>query len=467
MDSPHFQARDDAAEHVALSEVVAALSHALDLTEGQPRGHAGRTCLLGMRLARAVQLSEKDRSSLYYALLLKDAGCSSSAARMTEIFGGSDDLELKRAGKLVDFSRPAEALKFVKAHAATSDGALSRAREVIVAAVQFAKSGGEIVEARCDRGARIVASLGFPPDAAEAVRALDEHWDGNGRPRGLRGAEIPHLARIACIAQTIDVFLTAFGLQGAREMVRDRRGRWFDPDLADAFLAIPDGDPIWLELDEALEPTTVAHLDPGVMIRTASEEDLDRISAAFADVIDAKSPYTFNHSTGVADYAVAIGRVMGVPVHEITKLRRAGLLHDIGKLGVSNSILDKPAKLTDDEFAAVRLHPQFTEEILSRVSAFAQIAFAAGAHHERIDGRGYHRGLPGSRLPIAARILAVADVYEAMSADRPYRAGMPVEKILGIMRGDVGTAFCGEVVEALHIVLGRASARSARDLVAV
>ncbi len=250
-------------------------------------------------------------------------------------------------------------------------------------------------------------------------------------------------------------------------MVRDRRGRWFDPDLADAFLAIPDGDPIWLELDEALEPTTVAHLDPGVTIRTASDEDLDRISAAFADVIDAKSPYTFNHSTGVADYAVAIGRVMGVPVHEITKLRRAGLLHDIGKLGVSNSILDKPAKLTDDEFAAVRLHPQFTEEILSRVSAFSQIAFAAGAHHERIDGGGYHRGLPGSRLPVAARILAVADVYEAMSADRPYRAGMPVEKILGIMRDDVGTAFCGEVVEALHIVLGRASAPSARELVAV
>jgi HD-GYP domain-containing protein (c-di-GMP phosphodiesterase class II) len=467
MDSSPLQARDNAAEHVALSEVVAALSHALDLTEGQPRGHAGRTCLLGMRLARAVSLSENDRSSLYYALLLKDAGCSSSAARMTEIFGGRDDLELKRAAKLVDFSRPAEALRFVKEHAATSDGALSRAREVIVAAIQFAKSGGEIVEARCDRGARIVASLGFPPDAAEAVRALDEHWDGNGRPRGLRGAEIPHLARIACIAQTVDVFLTAFGVQAAREMVRDRRGRWFDPELADPFLAIADGDPIWLELDEALDPTTVAHLDPGTMIRTASDEDLDRISAAFADVIDAKSPYTFNHSAGVADYAVAIGRVMGVPVREITKLRRAGLLHDIGKLGVSNSILDKPARLTDDEFAAVRLHPRFTEEILSRVSAFSQIAFAAGAHHERIDSGGYHRGLPGSRLPLAARILAVADVFEAMSADRPYRAGMPVEKILGIMRDDIGAAFCGEVVEALHIVLGRASAPVARELVAV
>ena len=467
MYSSHLPAHDAAAESVALSEVVAALSHALDLTEGQPRGHAGRTCLLGMRLGRTVSLPARERSSLYYALLLKDAGCSSSAARMTEIFGGSDDLELKRAGKLVDFSRPGEALRFVKEHAATSDGALSRAREVIVTAIQFAKSGGEIVEARCDRGARIVASLGFPPAAAEAVRALDEHWDGNGRPQRLKGEEIPILARIACIAQTIDVFLTAFGIAAAREMVRDRRGRWFDPDLSDAFLAIPDGDPIWRELDDALEPTAIAHLDPGGTIRTASGEDLDRISAAFADVIDAKSPYTFNHSTGVADYAVAIGRVMGVPVQEISKLRRAGLLHDIGKLGVSNSILDKPAKLTDVEFAAVRLHPRFTEEILSRVSAFSQIAFAAGAHHERIDGGGYHRGLPGSRLPLAARILAVADVYEAMSADRPYRAGMPVEKILGIMRNDIGTAFCGDVVEALHIVLGRAPAPAARELVAV
>lgn len=466
MDPVHSHGVDPAAADVALSEVVAALSHALDLTEGQPRGHAGRTCLLGMRLARATGLSELERSSLYYALLLKDAGCSSSAARMTEIFGGSDDLELKRAGKLVDFSRPGEALRFVKEHAATSDGALSRAREVIVAAIQFSKSGGEIVEARCDRGARIVASLGFPVDAAEAVRSLDEHWDGKGRPRGLRGAEIPPLARIACIAQTIDVFLTAFGLAAAREMVRDRRGRWFAPDLVDAFLAIRDGDPIWAELDQALEPAIVASLDPGGIVRTAGDEDLDRISAAFADVIDAKSPYTFNHSTGVADYAVAIARVMGVPAAEIPKLRRAGLLHDIGKLGVSNSILDKPARLTDMEFAAVRLHPRFTEEILSRVSAFSQIAFAAGAHHERIDGNGYHRGLPGSKLPVVARILAVADVYEAMSADRPYRAGMPVERILGIMRDDVGTAFCGAAVEALHIVLGRHRAPTAPDLVA-
>ena len=120
--------------------------------------------------------------------------------------------------------------------------------------------------------------------------------------------------------------------------------------------------------------------------------------------------------------------------------------------------------MTGDEFALVRPHPRFTEEILSRVSAFSQIAFAAGAHHERLEGTGNHRGLPGSKLPLAARILAVADVYEAMSADRPYRAGMPVERILGIMRDDIGSAFCGDVVDAPHVVLGKGQARTPPQL---
>lgn len=444
-----------ASNDVALSGVVAALSHALDLTEGQPRGHAGRTCLLGMRLARDIRLPAAQRPSLYYALLLKDAGCSSSSARMSEIFGGVDDLELKRAGKLVDFSRPSEALRFVRDHAGSGTRGVRHAREVIVAAIQFAASGGAIVEARCDRGARIVAGLGFPDAAAEAVRALDEHWDGTGRPARLEGEAIPILARIACLAQTVDVFLTAFGRTAARDMVRDRHGRWFDPDIASAFLAIRDGDAIWTDLDAANDPSAVAEAAPDNGIRVAGDDDLDRIAAAFAEVIDAKSPYTFNHSTGVAAYAATLGHELGMPQDEIRSLRRAALLHDIGKLGVPNTILDKPGKLTDEEFATVRSHPRHTEEILSKVAAFAPIAFVAGAHHERLDGRGYHRGIGGDQLPIEARILAVADVFEAMSADRPYRAGMSIDRILGIMREDVGSAFCGACVEALHSCVDR------------
>ena len=448
METPTYQAIPDAG--VALSEVVAALSHALDLTEGQPRGHAGRTCAIGMRVARAIDLDDDQRASLYYALLLKDAGCSSSAARMTEIFGDVDDLALKQAGKLVDFSKPSEALRFVRDHTSATGGPLAHAREVIMTAVRFARAGGEIVEARCDRGARIVAGLGFSAEAADAVRALDEHWDGSGRPGKLTGDQIPLLARIACLAQTIDVFLTAYGRDAARQMVRDRRGRWFDPDLADAFLSIPAGDGLWGDLASADEPGLVACMEPGGTLRIAGDDDLDRIAEAFAQVIDAKSPYTFNHSTGVAAFAVAVGRELGLDDDAVRSLRRAALLHDIGKLGVPNAILDKPSKLSDEEFATIRRHPSHTVEILARVGAFAPIAFVAGAHHERIDGRGYHLGLVGDEIPLAARILAVADVFEAMHADRPYRDGMPVERILGIMRGDVGTAFDGDCVVALE-----------------
>jgi putative nucleotidyltransferase with HDIG domain len=440
---------------VALSEIIAALSHALDLTEGQPRGHAGRTCVLGMRLARTIGLSAAECDSLYYALLLKDAGCSSSAARMTEIFGGLDDIELKRAGKLVDFSKPGEALRFVREHAGTERGGISRAREVIVAAVQFARAGGQIVEARCDRGARIVAGLGFPAAASEAVRALDEHWDGSGRPNRLRGDAIPVLARIACLAQTVDVFLTAFGREAARTMVGDRRGRWFDPHLATVFLAIPDGDPIWDEIRDAEDPDSLAASAPDGATRMATDDDLDRIATAFADVIDAKSPYTFNHSTGVANYAEAVAGELDLSADERRNLRRAALLHDIGKLGVPNSILDKPDKLTDEEFAIIRHHPRHTEAILSRVAAFAPIAFAAGAHHERVDGRGYHRGIGDAELPRDARILAVADVFDAMHADRPYRGGMPIDRILSIMWKDAGSAFDAECVAALQRCVDR------------
>ncbi len=430
------------------SEVVAALSHALDLTEGQPIGHAGRSCLIGMRVGDRIGLDAVSLGCLYYALLLKDAGCSSSAARLTEIFGGADDLELKRAAKLVDFSRRSDAVRFVTGHAGKGHG-LARTREVVAAALAFKRHGGEIIEARCDRGARIVAQLGFPGESAGAVRSLDERWDGKGRPDGLAGDDIPLLARIASLAQNVDFFLTAVGREGARAMVARRRGTWFDPEVADAFLSIPDGDGLWSSIAGADSPGAVAVHEPGEEATALVDDDLDRIAIAFADVIDAKSPFTFDHSRGVARAAMALGTVLGLDDQELRTLNRAALLHDIGKLGISNSILDKPGKLTDEERRLVQAHPRYTEEILQRVGAFAPIAFVAGAHHERIDGAGYHRGIGGDDLPRDARILAVADVFDALYADRPYRAGMPLERIMGIMAADSGTAFDPQIVAAL------------------
>ncbi len=409
-----------------------------------------------MRLAAEMKLGEAERSALFYAMLLKDAGCSSSAARMAALFG-ADDLELKRLGKAVDWSRPSEAIRFTAAHAGRGEPPLARARQVLRALNGLAKDGDQLVETRCERGARIVTMLEFPSAASAAVFALDEHWDGHGKPMGLAGDQIPLLARIACLAQTAEVFLARDGVEPARTMVRRRSGRWFDPALAAIFVAIEDGDPLWQQV-ASIDSSGVEGDD---LLLEADDERLDRLAQAFAQVIDAKSPFTARHSERVAEIAVEIGLRRGYDASAIRDLRRAGLLHDIGKLGVSNAILDKPGRLDDDEMAAIRRHPLHTEEILLKVTAFSHLAVAAAAHHERLDGKGYHRGLSGDALPRDARLLAVADVFEALTAERPYRAPMPVGDALALMRRDVGTAFCADSFSALQAWLDDASALAA------
>ena len=432
-----------------LSEVIGALSHALDLTEGQPVGHAQRACMIGMELAERLDLPPEVRRELFYAVLLKDAGCSSSAARMAELFE-TDDGPLKHDLTRVDWTSTSDFIRFAARRAAPGSSGIVRAAHLLRALRSFSKEASSLNEARCDRGARIVTLMGFPAATAAAVRALDEHWDGSGRPGGLEGEAIPLISRIACLAQTADVFMTTDGPQAALDVVRERRGRWFDPRLADEFLAIGPDDALWLRLASDNATEVLVGLEPHSALARADEEGLDRVAEAFASVIDAKSPYTGRHSTGVAMYATGIAEHLGFDPERLRWLRRAALLHDIGKLGVSNRILDKPGKLTDAEFAEVRHHPRHTYEILSRISAFAPIAEAAGAHHERLDGRGYHRGVGAEHLSLEARVLATADVYETLTADRPYRGPMDRDTVLRIMEGDAGTAFDPECLDALR-----------------
>jgi HD-GYP domain-containing protein (c-di-GMP phosphodiesterase class II) len=432
-----------------LSEVIGALSHALDLTEGQPVGHSQRSCMIGMEIAERLRLPSEVRRDLFYAVLLKDAGCSSSAARMCELFA-TDDRALKRDFTLVDWTDTAAVVRYAARNVAPGQSAFSRAGHLLRALRGIAREAATLNEARCDRGARIVAMLGFPPAASQAVRALDEHWDGSGRPAGLRGDAIPLIARIACLAQTAEIFMSADGPQAALDVARARRGRWFDPELCDVLLSIGPDDALWDRLVGDSVAEALRDLEPGEGPALADEEGLDRVAEAFAGVIDTKSPYTARHSMGVATYAVAIGEHMGFDPGRLRWLRRAGLLHDIGKLGVSNLVLDKDGPLTDAEFAEVRRHPLYTHQILARIDAFSAIAEAAASHHERLDGRGYHRGLVAADLSAEARILAVADVYEALTADRPYRGPLDRDTALGILWRDAGAAFDPVCIEALQ-----------------
>lgn len=434
-----------------LSELIGALSHALDITEGQPPGHCVRCCWIGMHIGRELGLDDAALWNLYYTLLLKDLGCSSNAARICELYL-TDDLAFKRDFKFVDGSLPA-VMRFVIEHTGLNAGMAERFRAVLSIFRNGDRVAQELIETRCHRGAQIARQLRFGEPVARGILSLDEHWDGNGRPARLRGREIPLYARIALLAQVVDVFRTSEGPEAALREARLRAGRWFDPALV-AVLEHVGADPaFWARLDAPDLDAAVFALEPGRHEVPLDDDYLDEIAQAFGQVVDSKSPYTAGHSTRVALYTDAIAGRLGLSEPRRRWLRRGALLHDLGKLGVSNAVLDKPGKLDADEWEAVRRHAAHTEAILARIDAFADLARVAAAHHERLDGGGYPRGLHAADIPLETRIITTADIFDAITAERPYRAAVPVPQTLEIMSAHVGSAIDPECFEALAQVL--------------
>jgi HD-GYP domain-containing protein (c-di-GMP phosphodiesterase class II) len=427
-----------------LSEVLSALSHALDITEGQARGHAERTCLIGMRLGAQIGLDEQQRSSLFYALLLKDAGCSSNSAKIASLYGNAD-ADVKRDRKTTDHLRPAESLRHLLRNTAPGTSALTKVRHIRALIAHGSEGARDLTALRCERGAAVARKVGMGEATAEAIGALDEHWDGRGYPAGSAGEQIPLLGRILCLAQTAEVFWQLGGVDGACAVGRGRRGTWFDPALVDALCQFEHDAEFWL----SLKNPQVAVWEPADRVETLDEERLDRVAEAFATVVDAKSPYTAAHSAGVARIAADLAGALGLESRMRSDLYRAGLLHDIGKLGVSNRILDKSGGLDDAEWREVRRHPLTSLEILRRVGALANVARLSALHHERLDGSGYYRGLDASQLDLSARVLAVADVAEALAAERPYRAALDTDEVLAIMAAEAGTKLDSDVFDAL------------------
>jgi HD-GYP domain-containing protein (c-di-GMP phosphodiesterase class II) len=440
---------------VKLSSILSGLSYALDLTEGHPRGHASRSCLIGMRIARVLGLSPDEQSHLFYALLLKDAGCSSNSARVFQLFGG-DDQKAKRAVWLRDWRKLRQQVAYVLDVVEPEGKLFERVRRLAVLAAKGPASRRQLFEVRCDRGADIARTLGFSTPTAQAVRCMDEHWDGGGYPDGLRRDGIPLLARIVGLAQVVEIFASEQTPAQAAAVARQRRGSWFDPEIVDAFLSVANETALWESCGSPALDETVAAAEPEGREISADEQRLNDIATAFAWVIDAKSPFTYHHSERVADFAVSIGGALGLDAPTRVRLRRAGLLHDIGKLSVPNRILDKPGALTPREWEVVKLHPYYTYQILERVPVFGELAFDASAHHERLDGRGYFRNLPAGQLSTAARILCVADWLDALSADRPYRGKLPREKVIAILRSERGTGLWPDAVDAAAQLLGSA-----------
>jgi putative nucleotidyltransferase with HDIG domain len=448
------------------SDVVSALSVALDLTEGQPMGHAIRSCILGMRIAQELKISAQSRSNLYYALLLKDSGCSANAPRLHHIMG-CDDIQAKREIKLENWSEVSvSGLKYLVRNALPQAAWPRRIAAIGRLALNRRRINAEMIGARCERGAEIARKLGLGEPVAEAIRCLDEHWDGGGYPDGRKGEEIPLLARILAVSQAVEVFASARGRSEALKMVLQRQGSWFDPEIVRAIRSLEADEDLWQGLGASNARQRVLQMEPGIAI-PASPERLDDLCSAFAQVIDAKSPYTFNHSVGVCAASIEIAEGMGLAPATLTMVRRAALLHDIGKLSVSNVILEKAGPLNDGEWAVMRMHPVYTRMILENISGFNKLAFVAAAHHERLDGTGYPERLTAQQMTVPARIVATADVFQALRESRPYREGLAPEAVFAIMRKEIPhrlDADCLAVLESKVLRLGSETASKAASV---
>jgi putative nucleotidyltransferase with HDIG domain len=446
----------------SLAEIISALSFALDLTEGAVPGHALRCCLLGMRLGRALGFSDLELADLYHASLLKDVGCSSNAARMCQIIGGGDDRAVKSGVKLEDWTRPHQpslsSVRLLWNSVLPDSNPFRKFGRIVKIALTQHNNNREMIQLRCDRGASIVRKIGMSEQTALAVRALDEHWDGGGYPERAKGQAISQLARVMAVAQHLDVFALERGPAQAMQALHERSGRWFDPEVVRAAESLRRRGALWMQClpnpiqtatqSERYTRSAVLELAP-VQTARVSASHIDLICEAFAEVVDAKSHYTFSHSVGVTDVASSLGAAMGLNPERRQLLHRAALLHDLGKLRVPNSILDKPGSLDNGEWAIMREHPALTAAILSRVSQFRELAFVAGAHHEKLDGSGYPNRLKADDLPLEARILAVADMYAAITQDRPYRAGRSPEQAMDIIKREAPGKLDPDCLDAL------------------
>ncbi len=452
---PSRSASTGAAEPtVRLAELVASLSLGIDLGFGQPMEHVLRQCLISLRLADRMGLDEEARSTVYYTALLINVGCHTDAHEQAKWFG--DDIGLK-SGKYDYEQRSIAGIAASMRRLGRGHAPLHRFR----VGLEFAVSGFRQLDGMIDQHSALARSLaaeiGLPADVQAAIGASYERWDGRGWPGELRAADIPLAARLAQVAEYIEVAHRVGGESSAVALARKRRGSQFDPDLADLIVADPDG--VLGSLGTARTWDAVIGAEPALS-RTLTEEQLDAALLGVANFVDLKSPYMLGHASAVARLADAAARQLGLPGDDVAQLRRAGLVSGFGRLGISNSIWDKPGPLGAGERERVRMHPYLTERMLHQSVWLAPLGAIAVQLRERLDGSGYPRGLSGSAITIAGRVLGAADAYQSMREPRPYRDALSSDQAAAELRSDAAAGRLA--VDAVESVLAAAGHQSGR-----
>lgn len=407
-------------DRLRLADLLAALSVATDLGMGQPPEKAIRSCLLATGLARALDLPEQQVRDVYFAALLRHLGCTATSAAEARIYG--DELVSRPLAEPADFGNVREMLA-LDLGAGRGSG-VRRPVEVARAVLGDVRHGATILRSVCEAGSLLAGRLGLSDEVRTCLSQLFERWDGKG-PYGLAKDQIGLPARIGDVANQALLFHQEGGPDAAMAMVQRRAGSWFDPTVADAFRRY--GAELLREIDASDPWTAVLAAEPAP-IRCIGPAEFDEVARGFADMIDLKSAYTLGHSTQVAELAERAARSLGLPEQEVADVRRAALLHDVGRVGVSSGIWDKRGLLTRSERELIRLHPYHTERILACSPVLEPLGRIAGLHHERLDGSGYHHGATAASIPTSARILAAADTFQTLTEDRPHRpARTPAE----------------------------------------
>lgn len=436
------------------AELLAALSVAIDLGLGQPAEHMLRAALLATRLADRLGLSERQRDSAYYTTLVMWIGCHADSHEYAQWFG--DDIAVRHDSYLLDWSG-LPYLRFLVGNIGRGQPLLQRVSMMATLLVNARGQISRMIHSHCTSAALLAERLGLGADVQAALACAFERYDGGGLPAGISGEAIPIQMRVAQLAEMAEVHHRTYGVEGALAMVRSRRGGQFDPHVADVFLQHAEEILAGPLIGDAWDTAVRAAPDRRQRL---DDQTLDELLVALGDFVDLKCPFTLGHSRAVARLAGDAARVAGLDADAVALTRRAGHVHDLGRIGVSNQIWSRPGALSAAEFERVRLHPYFTVRILTQVPGLRQLAEVAGNHHECLDGSGYPRGLPGSALSLPDRILAAAVSYQSACEPRPYRRELTPDSAARRLRGRVQD---GELdPAAVEAVLHAAGHRSQR-----
>ena len=446
-------ARGAAGSEARRAEVLAALSIAIDLGLGLPMEHVLRSSLLASMLADELELGDEERATVYYTNLVLWIGCHADSHEFSRWFG--DDLAMRRDSYELDWSG-LPYMRFLLQRTGSHQPVPRRVQSLFTLMTAPRAQLAALIHSHCLSASLMAERIGLDRAVTGAVECAFERWDGSGLPSGRRGDEIPLATRVVQLVETCEVHLRTHGTSGALAMTRQRSGRQFDPALVQALArcrerisTLPDLD-VWTRALE-LAP------DDDVMLHG---EDLDSLLGAIGDFADLKCPFTVGHARAVAELAAAAATRLGLASTDVDVVRLAGLVHDLGRMGVPNSVWERSAPLSESDRERIRLYPYLTGRVLNRVQGMERVTAVAEAHRERLDGSGYPRGLRGSALPITQRILAAADSYRGSLEHRPHRPAQDAQAAAIRLRGEADAGRLDPT--AVHAVLSVAGHRSGR-----